>query len=339
MVTSYFDEYCYKFPGIVIEILEYFDSTNKSFGQPRDKSVLQFCSMHMNGGVYIYQPNIVDRICNKLCEKTILQCLNNSDPFGMKNNYLLLLRDKKLFTQDRSRFSFYLNCTVYGFEYIYEIYKKIVVPLVWEKDDGDYSAGTGFMFLDGIVTAKHCITDANNLQIRGFNAEDLNGKSIYISDNEGIDLAFIHTGKDNSSPIYTDEGKIMQEVLVMGYPKIPAFTDFLTAERATISSKASSRITPTKGFIASSGFQYLSKMEALLITARIRGGNSGGPVINQDGCLVGIACQLPDTSCNSGDYDDLGYGVAVPVSYLSELIIKKSKTLDVPSDFFRDFSE
>ncbi|MBR2674794.1 MAG: hypothetical protein IKE52_04995 [Mogibacterium sp.] len=53
----------------------------------------------------------------------------------------------------------------------------------------------------------------------------------------------------------------------MGYPRIPAFTDFLTAEKASISSKAESRITPTKGSIEAYGHEYLASLEAMLITA------------------------------------------------------------------------
>ena len=158
-----------------------------------------------------------------------------------------------------------------------------------------------------------------------------------MSDNEGVDLAFIHTGRVEEPLIYADEGEVMQEVLVMGYPRIPAFTNFLTAEKALISSKATSRITPTAGAIAAYGYEYLAKIEAILITARIRGGNSGGPVINQNGCLVGVACQIPALDPQYGDYDDLGYGVAVPVKYLKDIVVRKPKSLIVPDGFFQDF--
>ena len=154
-----------------------------------------------------------------------------------------------------------------------------------------------------------------------------------------MDLAFIETGRQEEPIIFAADGEVMQEVLVMGYPKIPAFTDFLTAEKATISSKALSRLTPTSGFIAAYGYEYLAKMEAMLITARITGGNSGGPVINQNGCLVGIACQLPDSNPENGDYDDLGYGVAVPVKHLVEILGTKKRKLNLPPGFFRDWIE
>ena len=83
----------------------------------------------------------------------------------------------------------------------------------------------------------------------------------------------------------------------------------------------------------------MAQIEAMLITAKIKGGNSGGPVINSNGCLVGIACQQPNYEGEIGNYDDLGYGIAVPVKYLKELIATKSMRMDVPKNFFRDFTE
>ncbi len=339
MSNMYFDDYGYKYPNIVMEILEYFDISNSESVAIKDKTVLKFCEQHTADNTFIYQPTIVNRICKRLCEKSRLECIRNNGDLGLSNNYLFVCKDKDFFKQERERLKYYFNCMVYGFEYIYEIYKGIVIPLVWEKENGDYASGTGFKFLDGIVTAKHCITDVKNLQIQGYNASDLEGKPIYISDNEGIDLAFIHTKKLEEPILYTDTGEILQEVLVMGYPKIPAFTNFLTAEKATISSKASARITPTKGCIAAFGYEYLTKMDALLVTARIQAGNSGGPVINENGCLVGIACQIPYINSENGDYDDLGYGVAVPATYLSDIINRKPLQLNIPAGFFRDFME
>ena len=187
------------------------------------------------------------------------------------------------------------------------------------------------------MTAKHCITDVKNLQIKGFQGEDLEGKPVYVSDNEGVDIAFIETDEFSNPMLFEEEGEVMQEVLVMGYPKIPVFTDFLTAEKATISSKASSRITPTKGAIAAFGNEYLAGIDAMLITARIRGGNSGGPVINQNGSVVGVACQVPDCDPSNGDYDDLGYGIAVPMKYVTDIIKRKPLKLTIPAGFYRDF--
>lgn len=338
-MNSYYAGYDEKYPDLILTILDYFEISNTASGKLKEKSVLKFCEKYIEENKLIYQPTVINRICKRLCDCGLMERIGSFGGNGWNDNYLFIIRDQEAFNRERPRLKYYYNCMVYGFDYIYEIYRDLVVPFVWEKGNGDYAAGTGFKFLNGIVTAKHCIKDVKNLQIKGYKAEELEGKPVYISDNDGVDIAFIETGIIEEPTIYTEDGEVMQEVLVMGYPKIPAFTNFLTAEKATISSKASSRITPTTGAIAAFGFEYLTKMDAMLITARIQGGNSGGPVINENGCLVGIACQILDASSENGDYDDLGYGVAVPVKYLTEIVSKKNRTLDIPENFYRDFVE
>ena len=336
-MAVYFDDYDKKYPNLIIDILEYFDIQNSKPGAIKDKSVLKFCEQYKNGNSLLYQPPIINRICKRLCDCRQMECIRSNGGLGLNDNYTFILKDRNFFEEEKGRLVYYFNSMVYGFEYIYEIYKNIVIPLVGEMSNGDYAVGTGFKYHDGIVTAKHCVIDVKNLQIKGYKASDLEGKPIYISENDGVDLAFIQTGEVADPLIYADDGEVMQEVLVMGYPKIPAFTSFLTAEKAVISSMVSSRITPTKGAIAAYGYEYLVKTDAMLITARIRGGNSGSPIINQNGCLVGIACQILDTNPQNGDYDDLGYGVAVPVSCLRKIITTKTKTIEVPKDFYKDF--
>lgn len=116
-----------------------------------------------------------------------------------------------------------------------------------------------------------------------------------------MDIAFIDVGREEAKGVFVDNGKVLQDVLVMGYPKIPTFTN---------------------------------KAELMLITAKIRGGNSGGPIINEEGSIVGVACQKPDYSSNNGDYDDLGYGIAIPIKYVSDIIEKKSNQVEQDPSFF-----
>ena len=255
---------------------------------------------------------------------------------GFDDNYGFVIRDKQEWEQNYSKYRHYYNSLVYGFEYIYCFYKELVIPLVWEKENGDYSAGTGFKFYGGIVTARHCIEDPKHLSIKGFSAAELRKSQILVSDNPNLDIAFINVDRPDDLEVFIEDGTILQDILVMGYPKIPAFTDFLTAEKGTISSKAESRLTPTKGTVAAFGDNYLSGAELMLITARIRGGNSGGPVINENGSIIGIACQTPYYDEKIGDYDDLGYGIAVPIKYLLEIFHGENQTIRKNEDFFRD---
>lgn len=113
-------------------------------------------------------------------------------------------------------------------------------------------------------------------------------------------------------------------VLVMGYPKVSFFLNFCTGEKATISSQAELRMTPTIGAIAAQGEIYYPKglPSVYLVTAKIRGGNSGGPVINKEGMVVAIATGI---SAGEGLSDDnIGYGMAYPIQCVETMMSEKN---------------
>ena len=80
-------------------------------------------------------------------------------------------------------------------------------------------------------------------------------------------------------------------------------------------------VTPsvTKGAVASLADQYISPSTGplMLVTARIRGGNSGGPIINANGQVVGVAFAEP---MSEGNYDEMGYGVAYPIEVFHQML-------------------
>lgn len=307
-----FKDYDIMFPELVYDILDYFRAGN-NVKEPKDKSVWDYCQnsrfnqlLQQSGPV---QPAIVYKICENLARKGYLNRLREGGMLGMNANYIYLSNNDALFLTKQPQFVFKLNCLAYGFRYVYNSYREFVLPIVVKKD-GDIYMGTCFKFHNGLLTAKHCV-QVDEVSIPGYTATLLSKCRVLVSEDEKIDMAFIETGEN--SVLVSDTAQVLDEVLVMGYPRIPQFFGFCAAERAAISS------VPTRGTVASLADQYITPSvgQLMLVTARIRGGNSGGPIINSDGAVVGVAFAESDSK---GDYDEMGYGIAYPIDVFYQML-------------------
>ena len=324
-----FLDYDIKYPDLVLQILEFFEVK----GDQPDKTVGAFCGQFKAPlGEKPLQADIVSRICDRLCNKRIMVCSARKGYGGIMDTYYCKPNEKIKQERFRDLYVHRYNSYVYGFEYIYRSYKPRTFPIV-AMISGEQSLGSCFRIYDGVATAKHCLVDGSPIAIKGYSKEQLEQYPVFVSKNPDIDLAFIHTGEK----FIFNEGEphVLDNVLVMGYPKVPFFINFCTGEKATVSAMADLRFTPTIGSVAAEGEIYyprgLPKM--LLVTARISGGNSGGPVVNEEGYVVGIATSAPAGEGKSDDH--VGYGIAYPIQVLDE-VIKENHTTQVE---FADFPE
>ena len=115
------------------------------------------------------------------------------------------------------------------------------------------------------------------------------------------------------------EPAVLDDVLVMGYPPVSGFNAIQTAETATVGAyqKAST------GQVIGADTPYMLQLDFFLINARVKGGNSGGPVINNGGQVIGVVVKLPfdsQSDSNNPRYDLMGYGVCLPSKYIEQLI-------------------
>lgn len=315
-----FYDYDIKYPDLMISILEYFWFE----GDFNKKTVIGFCAnnKYNNAGKGL-SPQIILKICDILMDNNILSLNRRGGALGGDTCYSFVWRDTKEKWEDyKLEYNHICSSLVYGFEYIYRYYTDKVIPIIAYMEDGTQAMGSAFKFYNGIITARHCIEDGSQFAIKGYSKQQLDNSKVYISQNPAIDIAYIDLGI--ASHTHYESPKILDDVLVMGYPKIPLFLDFLTAEKAAISTIAKLRMTPTKGAITAIAPNIYTYKDTnlLLITARIKGGNSGGPIINKRGCIVGVAFSQPYYEGDS--YDDLGYGIGMPIIVLNNILAEQN---------------
>lgn len=291
-------------------------------------SILQYFSNHCGDSLLDYYKNIqteyghigieetnLKTILNELCKRNYMHkllgtCDENTRYYasmGIFDNF------------DKETAANILNCFCFGPRYIYKSYKDNVKLIRGVTLSGDPISGSCFICGDSIYTAAHCVRDVKNIEIDGFTKEEIKKAKVYISNDKGIDVAIIQNlNLDCYKKAFFQDASVLDEVIVMGYPIIPCFQEFLTVEKANISSVGEMRFAATEGSIAAIERSYLDKSTLMLVTAKIRGGNSGGPVINNHGFFVGITIQVPDYKDNKDD--DLGYGVCLPYQTIKNAI-------------------
>jgi S1-C subfamily serine protease len=208
---------------------------------------------------------------------------------------------------------------------------RATVSIIMEDSSGeDCWSGSGALILDGkyLVTNAHVAalsaeddpkySDCTVLVLglsdeSGLNTTDYVGGSVVAIDTER-DLALIElnvpidSSNRKSLSIRSGDIGLESKIRVFGYPGIGG--DSLTVSSGIIS-----------GLDQSQKFSYFK------VSADISGGNSGGPVVDNKGQLVGIATALArqEIDCSSGTTcysDGNGLGLVRPISLLQPLMDK-----------------
>ena len=168
------------------------------------------------------------------------------------------------------------------------------------------SSGTGFgISTNGIiVTNYHVIDNATSIKVRGVNSNfnKTYRAKILVSDKNN-DLALIQIDDDNFTSlapipftIKTSLTGVGENIFVLGYPLRATMGDEIKLTNGIISSK--------------SGFQ--GDVNSYQISAPVQSGNSGGPLFDNQGNLIGII-NAKHVGAENASY-------AIKASYLTNLI-------------------
>lgn len=266
---------------------------------------------------------------NKLALQSYIVPTGYSWDFNLRNNTFQTM----IYNPIDAVYGVY-DFAIYGFPLINETFKKSVLPIIINTS-GEIQIGTSFIVnYKGnicLVTARHCI-DNKGTEIFIYNSKDkpIIPKNIFVPEKsefngdygfefQNLDICVLCFDNDDfkDDKYFTlEEPKILSDILVLGYPPTGLFDKasdvnnaVLIAEKASI---AHQYIKATIGQNVGSGTLPLTKLDYILISARVKGGNSGGPVINEHGKVVGIITQIPmdGSSSASEKVDDLGFGFA-----------------------------
>jgi S1-C subfamily serine protease len=178
-----------------------------------------------------------------------------------------------------------------GFTKILENTRNSVFAIEVKNAKGDLGIGTGFYFgyLENgilrslIITNKHVVENNEIIRVISEFEQEITYKSIHKCSKD-IDLACIEVDNDSIVRIgsetisfYNDGIDTLDDVITIGYPDVPNREKLtLLAHRGQINGLLKIRN---------------SESNYLVISAKTSPGNSGGPVINEMGKIVGIVTE------------------------------------------------
>ena len=180
----------------------------------------------------------------------------------------------------------------------------------------DVSGGTGFIVNDAglVVTNKHVIRGANSISLRLFNGDRFNAS--VVGGHATQDLAYLLIGSDAEfEPIAvgdSDAVRVGELVVIIGFP---------------IASELGAEPTVSQGIVS-------AKRNGLIQTdAPVNPGNSGGPMLDQFGNVVGV---VVSRIAQSGGSDIARIGFAIPINEAKSDLgddVTPGEVLNTPTPF------
>lgn len=251
--------------------------------------------------------------------------IGESNTYAVINNNAVIINqgktkgeDGKLILDDPYRFEILLKQGIDNYYNYYnrcEFIKDYPSATEYEQVQKAEWSGTGFAIANGyVVTNYHVTTGAKTIFIKGVNGDIEESYKGYVVDSDREhDLAIIKIIDkkfEGFDEIPYCIGKTMPEVgddvFVLGYP----LTETMGKD-----------IKLTDGIIsASSG--YKGDQSMYQISAAVQPGNSGGPLFDKEGNVIGVVC------AKHADAENANY--AIKVSYLFSLINSSDLGIKLP---------
>lgn len=253
---------------------------------------------------------VVERIVEGLIETSVLTKKHNFFKNQIEERYCLRDVEYARFLVDNNL----IENLLFGFEYIIEKYTDSVFLIENIDHNNDINPGTGFLIKDNdayyVVTNKHVVEKSKKIKLF------LSSKSIafrQIIESIDYDLAFIEVNLMKGEAFYLSESiKILSEIITMGFPSIPGVhKNTVVCHKGEVNS-----------FVEDYKYQ-----EYFLISAKTSSGNSGSPVIDKHGAVIGIISRELYEKEAFKEKGKLPYYSSIPSKTILSELIKLKKTL------------
>lgn len=221
----------------------------------------------------------------------------------LRTNINLSQSDARKYAEN-SRFA---HTIVLGYDFVKSyptssMYEAIVRKIAEEQSKPTMWSGTGFALTEGYcVTNYHVVENAKSITIQGVNGSFNNRYSAKVVATDIVnDIALLKLDGvvPNNIPyaIKTFTSDVGEDVWVLGYPLTSTMGDEIKLTTGVVSAK--------------SGFE--GDVSLYQISAPIQPGNSGGPLFDSKGNVIGIVC------AHHRGAENVNY--AIKASYLRNLI-------------------
>ena len=286
-----------------------------------------------------------NRVCEKMAEDMLLIKTSIRQCTCLTESYMSMPKDS--FT-DPTMFERKMDYGCYDFKYngfalLRNHFKDSILPIVGINSKGDEDIGSAYYIGNNMfVTAAHCVSSLDKFKLLLHDTNSLNLKEVWLPKGWSIDeydLAIILVEDTlDLKPFMCADPLVLDDVLVIGYPPISGISPVQISEVSSVGYYSNCNQKAAVGQVVAETDSYMSKLEFFLINARVKGGNSGGPVINKEGCVIGTVVQLPfdiNGGSYSGRFDIMGFGICLPSKYTDSILnnpIRKSIYKD--GDFY-----
>jgi trypsin-like peptidase len=211
----------------------------------------------------------------------------------------------------------------FGFPKVLEHFRNSIIRLdVLQERDSSIPCSSFVIPENRLVTASHCINPGARIAIDGWDPKQSPLAKIFmpveydtarpfVAKRGRIDVAIFQFERDpfsTSAKLGLWRDKVLDEVLVAGYPPLTGFNADLVAGT---------------GQVISHTHSTARNQPLVMFSARVKRGNSGGPVLNQMGKVVGVVSHL--LTDDEMKVDPLGYGLATPAQAILDLCTSADK--------------